>query len=101
MKKLAPKISTVGLDNTYYMPGTYDFRFIMGGLGSIVKSLDVEMLDPDRAPLSSSFRLWGKKVMCSFLIENTTPSGVCIFKIRASDNTGKSIEAIFSPWVIL
>lgn len=87
----------VGLEETYTDVGLYEFKiFLNKDRFKNAKFIDIKMFCPDRNLMDFEYEYWGRKIVCSFAVEEHTKNGVCVVRVDYKKKYLKS----FSCWVI-
>lgn len=99
---MAPrKFITYNLRETYHELGNYDFKIVLdprffknGHLSELA------CIDSDGRPMRFDVQKWGRKINCSFVIDQTVADGVSVVKMYLKDDDGHEHADRLSFWVI-
>lgn len=95
------KYVVYGIRETYHELGKYEFKIVLSPkYFKNGHTSEILFVDSDGKPMKSSVENWGRKINCSFVIDNTVSDGVSVVKIDLKDGKGKSITGRLSFWVI-
>lgn len=101
MKKFRGNMLVHDFRETYHMRGEYTFKIVLNP--ERFKSCHdarVVMYDPERQPMDLFIDRWGRKMKCTFIIDDRVSDGVCVVKIDLKDKGGGNVEEILHCWVI-
>jgi len=101
MKKFDGNIVVFDLRETYHELCEYSFKIVLNPkLFKNCHDVDVKILDANNDLMEVDVRRWGRKVNCTFVLNETIPDGVCVVRLRAAADSGKNVVEKFSFWVI-
>ncbi len=86
----------VGLHETYHQKGEYSFKIVFSqDKFHNCHDVSVEFIDPSGSAMSVDVKRWGRKMVCSFCIDDRVPDGVVA--VRLTIGTKKVTRSF---WVI-
>lgn len=94
-------ILLVDLRETYHEIGNFSFKIVLNPkLFKNSHDSEVYAFDPENRDFNLNIEKWGRKINCSFTIDDSTPNGVCVIKLKLIKDGGEEVEETFSFWVI-
>ena len=93
-------LRVVGLRETYYEFGTYEFKIILNPKHfQSCHDCEIFLTDSDRRSIDVEVRRWGRKMVCSFVVGSALPDGVVDLKIvLRGQKRERTVKKMF--WVI-
>jgi len=101
MKKFDGNMIIFDLRQTYHEMGTYAFKIVLNP--KIFKSSHeskIKLIDPDHNEVNLNVEKWGRKINCSFDIDESISNGVCLLEMGFISDKNKKINECLSFWVI-
>lgn len=95
------KFVVYNLRETYHELGKYDFKIVLNP--KFFKNghmSELKCVDSDRKNMKFSCEKWGRKINCSFIIDNDVSDGVSIVDMNLKDENGKEYPGRITFWVI-
>lgn len=89
------------LRETYHELGEYEFKIVLNpkffknGHDSTLL-----MIDSDGKKMRYSVETWGRKINCSFTIDDTVSDGVSIIDLIVKNSSGKEHKERLTYWII-
>lgn len=97
----ADKFVVYNLRETYHEVGDFEFKIVLNPKNFKSSHLsDVSMFNPDGKEMKATIKKWGRKIMCSFTIDQTVPDGVAVVKMNLKDEKDQSFPGRLTFWVI-
>ena len=101
MKKLRNQITILDFKRTYHEKGACDFRIVLNKeYFNNGHDISVDMIDPEGQHVAVDVKCWGRKINCSFTIDDDMPDGVCVLNIDLHNKKGKIMRETLHCWVI-
>ena len=90
-----------GLRETYPELGKYSFRVVLNPkVYSDCHESKMTMVDSDGTPMYFDVRKWGRKINCSFVIDEETADGVSSISLELKTDDGTWNRSRLSLWII-
>ena len=87
---------------TYHEAGEYDLKIVLNpSYFDNCHQATFEVMGPDRRPLESSVKRWGRKMICSFVIRPESAEGVAVARFSLIDRKGHVREGVISFWIVI
>lgn len=90
-----------GLREIYYELGKYEFKIVLDpkrftdGHESMIS-----FIDSDGNTMKHSVRKWGRKLNCTFIVDEDTPDGVSSIDMNLKPDIGQEMKKRLSIWII-
>lgn len=101
MKKITQDFVVIGKRETYHELGEYSFKIVLSPdvyKSSHESSFDVR--DSANKQMSFDIKKWGRKMICSFVIDGNTSDGVSVVMFTLVDKFGKRRDATLPMWIV-
>jgi hypothetical protein len=101
VKQQIEKFVVYNLKETYHELGTYEFKVVLNP--SNFKNgheSDVDFIDSDGKKMKFFVNRWGRKINCSFVIDDDVADGVSIVTIVLKDSFGVTTNERLTFWVV-
>lgn len=101
MKKTKAPFVIYNLRETYAEKGTYEFKVVLNP--DVFKNghaSEVRLVDSDMKTVPAEVRKWGRKINCSFTIDDSIPDGVISIWLHLRDEGGDTVNGKAICWVI-
>lgn len=96
MRRFDGNIVVIDLLGTYHEPGSYSFKVVLNPKRfNNGQDVVILMYDPECRTMPIDVKRWGRKLICSFVIDENVPNGVCVINIRS-----ESMDENLHCWVI-
>lgn len=90
-----------GLRETYAELGKYEFRVVLDPKRySDCHESSLTIVDSDGKPMVYDVRRWGRKLNCSFVVNDATADGVSSVNMELKSNDGSIEKFRLSMWII-
>lgn len=101
MKSFNEKISIIDLRETYHEMGDYSFKIILNPkhFKSSHES-NVCLYSTTHDIMECDVKKWGRKINCSFKIDQFMQNGVCMIEMDLIDDNGVHHKEIRKFWVV-
>lgn len=99
--KVPGKFLVLGKQEVYHELGRYEFKLVLNpgdfknGHGS-----KVSFIDSDGKEIKSETSIWGRKMNCSFFIDENVADGVATINLSLSDGESSSHDTQLRCWII-
>lgn len=100
-KEFSGNLITIDLRETYHEKGEYSFKIVLNP--SLFKnSLDccLNMVDANGNAIKHDVKKWGRKVICTFNIDDKTANGISAAYVDLKDKDQKTYKELLKFWVI-
>lgn len=84
------------LCETYHSCGKHEFKILLDKSFKNGHDISIKMLDPENNSIDVDVQIWGRKINCSFIIDDSLNEGVYVIKIKLDDLLNETIQY----WVI-
>lgn len=89
------------LRDTYHEAGQYEFKIVLDPRRFKNGHLsEVTCVNSDGKNMTMDVQKWGRKVNCSFNIDESVPDGVSVLKMILKDDAGREVTGRATFWVI-
>lgn len=89
------------LRETYHELGRYEFKIVLDPRTFKNAHLsEVAFRDSDGKTMKFDVQKWGRKINCTFIIDNSVPDGVSVVDMLLKDDDGHEHEGRTTFWVI-
>lgn len=89
------------LRETYHEPGRFDFKIVLDPKHfKNGHTSEVTLTNPDLKPMPVDVKTWGRKINCTFQIDDSVPDGVVTVNVRLVDEKGRATAAQAHFWVV-
>lgn len=90
-----------GLRETYAELGEYEFRVVLDPKKySDSHESTLSIVDSDGNRMPHNLRRWGRKMNCSFVVDEETADGVSSINLELKSNDGSVDKVRLSMWII-
>lgn len=90
-----------GLRETYHEQGTFEFKVVLGPRQfKSSHGSSVRVVDSDRKPVSVDIKRWGRKMICTFVIDEDVADGVATVELDLTTTRGTRSIVRKTFWVI-
>jgi hypothetical protein len=97
----AERFTTYGLREIYHELGTYEFKIVLNPRFFTNSHLsEISFLNPDGGPMTCSVDKWGRKINCSFTVDDGIPDGVILVNMRLVDDKEQVTNHRLTLWVV-
>lgn len=101
MARPVEKFVAYNLRETYHELGEYEFKVVLHP--RVFKNShesSLSLVDSDGKPMSFVIKKWGRKINCSFTVDENVADGVSVARLEMRDERGEIHQGRFSFWVI-
>lgn len=99
--KLSAGFVVYGLRETYAELGEYEFRVVLDPRTySDCHESNLSIVDSDGNRMVHTLRRWGRKMNCSFVVDEETADGVSSINLELKSNDGSINKSRLSMWII-
>ena len=101
MAKPADKYVVYNLRETYHELGEYEFKVVLNPRSFRNSHLsEMALVDSDGKPMRFELKKWGRKMNCSFHIDEKVADGIAVAKLSLKDERGTEVTGRVQFWVI-
>lgn len=101
MARSAEKFVVYNLRETYHELGKYEFKVVLNPrFFKNSHESNLELVDSDGRLMRYELNRWGRKLNCSFVIDETVADGVSRAKLSLKDDNDNVHGGTISFWVI-
>lgn len=95
------KFVLYNLRETYHELGSYEFKIVLDARFFKNGHLsELSCVDSDGKPMKFNVQKWGRKINCSFIVDNSVADGVSVVKMILKDDDGHEHSDRLSFWII-
>jgi hypothetical protein len=100
MARQIEKFTVYNLRETYHELGVYEFKVVLNQrFFKNSHDSDMTMVDSDGKPMAFSVKKWGRKMNCTFTIDNNVADGVASIRLFLAGKT-QDPPVRLTLWVI-
>lgn len=101
MKKFEGNLVVFDLKETYHELGQYTFKVVLNpSLFKDSHQSSVVMYDGSGKDMNFSLSKWGRKINCTFTLDNSVADGVCAVYLTLVNDKGETVPEFLSFWCI-
>lgn len=101
MPRQIDKYVVYNLRETYHEVGEYEFKVVLNPKYFKNSHMsEVTIIDSDRKPIKFILKKWGRKINCTFTIDQNVPDGVSHVELIMKDDHDNVTNEYFRFWVI-
>lgn len=101
IRKAAEKFQVYNLRETYAELGEYEFKVVLNERYFKNSHLsELVVMDSDGKPIAFDLKKWGRKMNCTFLVEENTADGVAVARLSLRDERGDIVPGHLTFWII-
>lgn len=101
MKKQRDPYVIYNLRETYAETGRFEFKVVLNpDIFKNGQESDVTLIDGDMKKVPVEVKRWGRKINCTFVINETVPDGVMTIWLKLCDEGGQPVTGKASCWII-
>lgn len=101
MPRIVEKFVVYGLRETYHELGTYEFKIVLNPRNfKNSHGSDITLVDSDAKPMKFIIKKWGRKISCTFTIDDSVADGVSVARLEMRDEKEVVHAGRLSFWVI-
>lgn len=101
MARPVEKFVAYNLRETYHELGEYEFKVVLHP--KVFKNShnsELSIVDSDGKPMKFTVKKWGRKINCTFLVDEAVADGVSVARLMMKDEKGETHQGRLSFWVI-
>lgn len=90
-----------GKRETYHELGSFELKVVLDPKRfKDARGSELSFLDSDRKPIRSEVKMWGRKLNCRFVLDESVADGVAIVNMVLRDGLGSFSSGSFTFWVV-